>query len=250
MKKKKDKSKEEAPPREERLQKFISMAGVCSRRKAEELIAEGLVTVNGEVVTKPHRRIDPERDTVKVEGKRVRPAEKRVYILLYKPRGVLSTLDDPEGRKTIRDLVPVRERIYPVGRLDFQSEGLMILSNDGRFMEKITGPRNKVVKVYQVKVRGIPEIRDLEKLTEGMRIDGKLHTVLKATILERKRNAWLEISLREGKKRQLRKMLERIRHPVVKLKRTRIGPYTLRGLKPGEWRRLGTAEVEKILQRR
>src|SRR5881398_2967497 len=189
----------------ERLQKIIAHAGVASRREAEWMIRDGRVTVNGRVVTELGSRADAARDHVKVDGKLITRAEPHRYILLYKPREVMTTVEDPQGRKTVIDLVHgIRERIYPVGRLDFHSEGLIVLTNDGDLAFKVAHPRHGSVKTYHVKVRGVPEPRLIDKLQRGITIEGKrtlpceIARVKTTGKTEDEGNSWFEVKLREG----------------------------------------------------
>jgi 23S rRNA pseudouridine2605 synthase len=241
----------------ERLQKIIAHAGFASRREAEAMIREGRVTVNGQVVTELGSKAEPGRDHIKVDGKLITGAETHRYILLYKPREVTSTVNDPEGRKTVVDLVKgVRERIYPVGRLDYQSEGLLLLTNDGDLAYKVSHPKHGSVKTYHVKVRGIPEERIIEKLERGITLDGK-RTVpceieqMKTTGRSTGRgddegNSWYEVKLREGRNQQIRKMFKAVGHPVSKLRRVAIGPIADPRLNPGDWRELTKQEVKML----
>ncbi len=238
---------------QERLQKIIAHAGVSSRREAEAMIREGRVTLNGRVVTELGTRADPDRDHIKVDGKLIRSAEPHRYILLYKPKEVMTTVEDPQGRRTVIDLVRgIRERIYPVGRLDFHSEGLVLLTNDGELAFKVSHPTHGSVKTYSVKVRGVPDDRMVDKLRRGITIDGK--RTLPCDI-ERMRttgknddegNSWFEVKLREGRTQQIRKMFQFIGHPVSKLRRVAIGPISDPKLTPGVWRELTKQEVKML----
>jgi pseudouridine synthase len=239
---------------QERLQKLIATAGIASRRHAEELIAAGLVTVNGKVVTEAGTKADPSKDHIKVRGKLINPQlEKReqVYVLLNKPRGYLSSVSDPEGRPIVLDLLPPSlGRLYPVGRLDFNTEGLLLLTNDGDFTNFITSARNKVEKVYEAKVKGVPDDQAIARLRRGVVLeDGTRTAPAKIRRLdETETNAWFEILLHEGKNQQIRKMFDLIGHSVVKLRRSRIGLLRDDTLRPGKWRRLTDHEV-KLLTR-
>jgi 23S rRNA pseudouridine2605 synthase len=241
----------------ERLQKIIAHAGFASRREAEAMIREGRVTVNGRVVTELGSKADPERDHIKVDGKLITRAETHRYILLYKPKEVMTTVDDPQGRKTVIDLIKgVRERIYPVGRLDFHSEGLILLTNDGDLAFKVSHPKHGSVKTYHVKVRGVPEERLIDKLQRGITIDGK--RTLPCEIVRMKTtgrstgrgadegNSWFEVRLREGRTQQIRKMFQVVGHPVSKLRRVAIGPLSDPSLAPGDWRELTPREVKMV----
>ncbi|HYH08309.1 MAG TPA: pseudouridine synthase [Thermoanaerobaculia bacterium] len=241
----------------ERLQKIIAHAGFASRREAETMIREGRVTVNGRVVRELGSKADPKRDHIKVDGKLITRAETHRYILVNKPKEVMSTVSDPEGRKTVVDLVKgVRERIYPVGRLDYQSEGLILLTNDGDLAFKVSHPQHGSVKTYHVKVRGVPEERIIGKLERGITIEGK-RTVpceisrMKTTGRSTGRgddegNSWFEVRLREGRNQQIRKMFKAVGHPVSKLRRVAIGPIFDPDLTPGEWRELTPREVKML----
>jgi 23S rRNA pseudouridine2605 synthase len=236
----------------ERLQKIIAHAGFASRREAEVMIREGRVTVNGRVVTELGTKADPARDHIKVDGRLITRAEPHRYILLYKPKEVTSTVNDPEGRETVVDLVRgIRERIYPVGRLDYQSEGLLLLTNDGDLAYQVTHPKHGSVKTYHVKVRGVPDARMIEKLERGITIDGK-RTVpceierMKTTARNDEGNSWFEVRLREGRNQQIRRMFKAIGHPVMKLRRVAIGPISDPKLLPGQWRELTKHEVQML----
>ncbi|MFB3902964.1 MAG: pseudouridine synthase [Acidobacteriota bacterium] len=232
----------------ERLQKIIARAGIASRRKAETLILEGAVTVNGETVRTLGSQADPERDHIKVNGKLIRP-ERFEYYMLNKPRGVLSSVKDPEGRKVVTDLVKSSARLYPAGRLDFNSEGLIILTNDGELARRIT-EGGKLTKVYRVKVKDQPEETQIKRLSEGLTIEGVRMWASKVRLLKPGNNAWYEVELTEGKNRQLRRMFERIGHPVMKLRRVAIGNLRLGTLPPGSYRELTDREVRLLKGRK
>lgn len=235
----------------ERLQKLIAKAGIASRRKAEELIKIGAVTVNGRVVTQLGTKADPEFDHIKVNGKLINPklqGRKKVYLLLNKPKGVLSSTSDPEGRKLVVDLVPPRYgKVFPVGRLDYNTEGLIILTNDGDLANLIASSK-KIPKTYRVKVKGIPPEKAIERLRKGIRLEDGYRTapteinLIKTT----DRNAWYEVVLYEGHNHQIRKMFDAIGHSVVKLRRIRIGHLTDKGLSVGKFRDLLPEEVQKF----
>ncbi len=235
-----------------RIQKFLSDAGVASRRKAEVLIREGRVQINEKVATLGET-IDPAKDKVKVDGKVVAKSKRHLYILLYKPTKVISSLEDPEGRPTVVELLPhkYRKGLKTVGRLDWDSEGLIILTTDGDFANKVAHPRYGTKKVYHVKVKGVPSEKDLDRIKRGgMWIDGRrvapaIVKPLKMKFVRKPvRNSWFEVVLSEGRTRQIRESFFRIGHPVIKLKRIAIGPIRDRYLKPGEWRFLTQREVE------
>ncbi len=231
---------------EERLQKILSEMGVASRRKAEEMIREGMVTVNGVIATLG-MKADPLRDYIKVKGKLIAgpstPGARKVYYLFYKPRNVVTTLYDPEGRPTVKDyLRGIRERVYPVGRLDFDSEGLLLLTNDGEFANRIIHPSGKMPKTYHVKVKGIIEEESLNRLRKGVRLEDGMTGPAEAKVLRRGiKNSWIEITIYEGRKRQVRRMLEKVGHPVIRLIRVGIGPFKVGNLRPGEIREIKEA---------
>ncbi|HYK03503.1 MAG TPA: pseudouridine synthase [Thermoanaerobaculia bacterium] len=241
----------------ERLQKIIAHAGFASRREAEAMIREGRVTVNGRVVNELGSKADPVKDHVKVDGKLITRPETHRYILLYKPKEVMTTVEDPQGRKTVIDLVKgVRERIYPVGRLDFHSEGLILLTNDGDLAFKVSHPKHGSVKTYHVKVRGVPTERIVEKLERGITIDNKRTLPCEISRMkttgrslgkgEDEGNSWYEVRLREGRTQQIRKMFQAVGHPVSKLRRVAIGPIADPKLAAGDWRELSPKEVKML----
>ncbi len=235
---------------EERLQKILSQAGIASRRAAEEMIRAGRVRVNGQIATLG-QKADPERDRITVDGQTVR-LEPRIYIALYKPRKVLSTLEAEPGdrRRTLSEWLPIPERVYPVGRLDYESEGLMLMTNDGDLAQRLTHPSYGHAKIYRVLVARRPDEEQLEALRHGVVLsDG--HRTLPAEVRVESffgKGAWLRIELREGRKRQIREMCSLLGLPVVRLIRIGIGPLRLGSLKPGEWRYL-TAEEIALLQK-
>ena len=235
----------------ERLQKVLAHAGIASRRAAERLIREGRVVVNGEVVTEMGRRVDPTRDVVKVHGKRLpgRPIG-NTYLMLHKPRGVVTTLADPEGRPTVRDFIPRGVgRLYPVGRLDFDSEGLLLLTNDGEMARDLMHPRSGVSKTYHAKVRGRPGPETLRALRTGVPVAGRPTLPARARVVRPGDNPWIEITVVEGRNRQVRRMLEAVGHPVVRLRRVAYGGLTLGALAPGAVRALDPREVERLRRR-
>jgi 23S rRNA pseudouridine2605 synthase len=286
----------------ERLQKIIAAAGIASRRRAEEMISSGVVEVNGQIVTELGSKADPERDHIRVNGKLLRGAERHIYLLMNKPKGYVTTVSDPEGRPTVMNLLRgIRTRVYPVGRLDYASEGLLLLTNDGELAHALTKASSHVQKVYLVKVAGVPDQAGLEKLRRGLMIpqgrvqapgdgarardddndgDGKDRLSAPERVRNARReknglsrmgegrrgsktqervrtaparirlvresdNPWYEVTLLEGKNRQLRKMFEEIGHHVEKIRRVRYGPLTL-DIPPGEFRRLTPGEVGKL----
>ena len=233
----------------ERLQKLIAQAGIASRRAAEELIKEGLVTVNGEVA-ELGTKADPETDHIKVRGKLINAKiqnQQHAYILLNKPKGFLSSVSDPEGRSLVTDLVKGQGKLHPVGRLDFNTEGLIILTNDGEFTNKVTGSKT-IPKVYEVKTKGIPTEVAIRKLARGVRLEDGFKTAPDEikTLKPTDKNGWYEVTLFEGHNQQIRKMFDSVGHSVVKLKRTRIGPITDAGLPVGRSRKLSEAELKAL----
>jgi 23S rRNA pseudouridine2605 synthase len=238
----------------ERLQKILSAAGIASRRAAEVLIQEGRVTVNGQTVTELGTKADPDVDEVRVDGRRVKPVQRRRYILLYKPRGYITSRSDPQQRPTVIDLLDkggVREYVYPVGRLDYDSEGLLILTSDGELAARLTHPRHGVPREYHARVRGVPDRHELERLSRGIVIEGRRTAPAQVTISkviegEGGRDAILSFVLREGRNRQVRDMCDAIGHPVVRLRRVRIGPISDDRIRPGEFRDLTPREIAAL----
>ena len=237
----------------ERLQKIIAAAGLASRRKAEEFITSGLVSVNGKLVTELGAKADPETDHIKINGKLLRGAERHLYLMINKPRGYMTTVFDPERRPTVTELVSHEHaRLYPVGRLDYQSEGLLLMTNDGELAHKLMQASSHVPKTYLVKVSGEPDEASIDRLRRGISIsrartpDRRTRTApAQIRIIKEAANPWYEITLTEGKNRQLRKMFEEIGHHVEKIRRVRYGPLTL-DLPPGESRRLTEYEVRQL----
>ncbi|SEF76129.1 ribosomal large subunit pseudouridine synthase B [Caloramator fervidus] len=230
----------------ERIQKYIARCGVTSRRKAEELVKQGRVRVNGNII-KEIVMVDPQKDIVEVDGKIIKPEENKVYIMLNKPVGYVTTVKDDRGRKTVLDLVNVKERIYPVGRLDYDTSGLLLLTNDGDFAYKLMHPSKEVDKVYIAEIEGIPTQDELEKFRKGLRIEDYITSPAKIDILKIKgKNSIVKIVIHEGKNRQVRKMCEKIGHKVVRLKRIQIGNIKLGDLKLGQWRYLTKEEIDWV----
>lgn len=234
-----------------RLQKFLADSGVASRRKSEEYILDGRIKINGQIVTELGTKVDPNVDVVKFDDVEVIPSEKYVYILLNKPIGVVTTAEDQFGRDTVLDLVKVKERVVPVGRLDMYTSGALILTNDGDFVYKVTHPKHEIVKTYTVTVKGIITKEEVKKLEEGVVID-EIYTTkpAKAKILKtdvEKNVSRVEIKIHEGKNRQVRKMCEAIGRKVLALHRSKIGNIEVRDMKIGTWRFLNKKEVEEIL---
>lgn len=232
---------------ETRLQKFMAECGVASRRKSEELISQNKVKVNGRVA-KIGDKVDPRKDLITVSGKRVARVREKVYIMIYKPRGYVTTVSDEKGRKIVMDLLQdVKLRIYPVGRLDKDSEGLLLLTNDGDFANAMTHPQRHVSKTYRVTVR--PSVSDEQLLAfqEGMLLDGKMTMPIETRVITREEGrVVLELVLHEGKNRQIRKMCEALNLEVARLKRTAIGPVKMGMLQQGKWRELSEDEIKKL----
>jgi pseudouridine synthase len=236
----------------DRLQKILAHAGIASRRAAEKLIAEGRVTVNGTPVREMGTKADPSHDDIRVDGRRVKGPERLRYILLYKPAGYVTTRSDPQRRRTVMDLIGgVREYVYPVGRLDFDTEGLLLLTNDGDLAAMLTHPRHEVERTYEAHVAGVPDDNAIGRLRRGIPLDGRRTQPADVALLNKRpndRQGILLITIREGRNRQVRRMLEAVGHPVRKLRRTKIGPLSDRRLKPGEWRDLSAKEVAALRQ--
>jgi 23S rRNA pseudouridine2605 synthase len=232
---------------QERLQKILAHAGIASRRHAEEMIQAGRVSVNGHIVTELGSKADADEDVIKVDGKKLRRPERHLYILLNKPKNVMSTSMDPEDRPTVIDYVKgkIKERVYPVGRLDFGSEGLIILTNDGDFTKFMT-KAGTIPKVYHVKIAGHPAERDLEKLRRGAYIDNERLAPSTIRLLKGGENPWYEVTLHQGRNQQIRRMFQSIGHPVEKLHRVRIGSLEDEKLQPGAWRFLTEEEVNQF----
>jgi pseudouridine synthase len=241
---------------EQRLQKLIAAAGIASRRHAEELIVAGRVTVNGEVVKELGSKADPDKDHIKVNGKLINPqlqSREKVYVLLNKPKGYLSSVSDPEGRPLVTALLPPSlGRIHPVGRLDFNTEGLLLLTNDGDFTNFITAARNRVEKVYEAKVKGVPTDSAIQRLRRGVVLDDGTRTAPAKIrrLNETQSNAWFEVLLHQGRNQQVRRMFELIGHSVLKLRRVRIGFLHDEELKPGAWRLLTPGDVRRLTRPR
>jgi 23S rRNA pseudouridine2605 synthase len=235
----------------ERLQKIMAASGVASRRKAEEIITAGRVTVNGVVVVELGTKADPERDKICVDGKPLRGPERLLYFLLNKPKGYVTTVSDPEGRQTVMELMKnCPERVYPVGRLDYASEGLLLMTNDGALAQKLMKAGSHVPKTYLVKVSGKPPERVIERLRAGITIeleDGKRvkTSPAKIRLAEDGTNPWYEMVLIEGRNRQIRRMFQRVGFNVEKIKRVRLGPLVL-DVPPGKYRALAKREVEEL----
>jgi 23S rRNA pseudouridine2605 synthase len=234
----------------ERLQKILSRAGIASRRAAERLMVEGRVTVNGSTVRELGTKADAAHDDIRVDGRRIRLPERHRYLLLNKPRGYVTTRSDPQRRPTVIDLIGgVKEYVYPVGRLDYDSEGLLLLTNDGDLAARLTHPRHGVPRVYEARVLGIPDAHDLDRLARGIVIEGRKTEPAEIKLQPRRgddRHATLLVTIREGRNRQVRNMCEAIGHPVAALRRVAIGPIRDARLKVGHWRELSEQEVERL----
>ena len=233
---------------QERLQKLISQAGITSRRAAEELILAGRVAVNGRVVTELGSKADPANDRITVDGKPLAFASHKLHILLNKPAGYMTTLDDPKGRPLVTDLLKgIGERVYPVGRLDYNTEGLLLLTNDGDWANRLMHPRHEVEKEYFVRVRGKVAEQQLKRLADGVDLEeGKTAPAKVRLVKDGEQNDWISITIHEGRNRQVRRMCEAVSLSVVRLRRVRYGAIGLGSLKPGEFRHLSEAEVSEL----
>ncbi len=231
----------------ERLQKFLSTAGVASRRQAERLMLEGRVTVNGKAAMELGLKVDPAKDAVKVDGKLVH-VERLHYVLLNKPKGTICTMDDPEGRPKVTDLVRgVKARLYPVGRLDFDTTGALLLTNDGELANILMHPKHKFPKTYQAKVKGIPSPEQVEKLKKGVYIDGRRTAPAEAKVMGvKEKNCSLMLTIREGRNKQVKRMCQAIGHPVLRLNRAAFGFLRVEDMAPGQWRHLDPEEVKML----
>lgn len=231
-----------------RLTKMLARAGVSSRRGAESLIRQGKVSVNGKVVLEPGTLVDPEQDRVIVGGKRVELKFSPLYILLNKPKGVVTTLKDPQGRPTVRDLLKgIHRRVFPVGRLDFNTEGALILTNDGELAQRLLHPRYAVERTYRAKVKGVPTSSRLDMLREGIELEPGVWARARVRLIKvLKANSWLELTLCEGRNREVRRLCEAAGHSVLALKRVRFAHVSVEGLRPGDYRHLTPAEVQRL----
>lgn len=232
---------------EERLQKILAGMGVASRRKAEEFILHGRVTVNGKTAVLG-MKVNPLKDHIKLDGKLLTKAEPKVYFMFNKPSGVVTSLSDPEGRKSVRDFLGgIKFRVYPVGRLDYDSEGLLLMTNDGDFANAVMHPSRKIPKTYLVKVKGVPGNDEIAELKRGVKLeDGMTAPAGVKRVRQTANNSWLEITIHEGRNRQVRRMFDRIGHSVIRLKRISIDGLRLNDLKPGELRKLTDTEVKEL----
>ena len=232
-----------------RLQKHLAQSGVASRRRCEELMLSGLVEVDGEVVTRLGTKVDPHIAVIRVDGRRLPPISEHVYVALNKPRGVVSTMSDPEGRRTLADLVAQRpERLFHVGRLDTDTEGLILLTNDGDFAHKVAHPSYELEKTYVAEVDGVVDKAVLRQLRAGVVVEGRSVEVHRAKVLQTTADrSIVELTIHEGRNRIVRKLLDELGHPVRRLTRTVVGPVVLRGLQPGEHRELTSSELGQLL---
>ena len=234
---------------EERLQKYLANNGIAARRKCEEYILDGKVKVNGKIVTTLGTKINPETDKIEFNGKEVKKVERKIYILLNKPIGYVTTAKDQFDRPTVLELVKIKEKVLPVGRLDMYTSGALLLSNDGEFINRITHPKNEIEKTYTVTVKGIVNQEDVKKLEEGVEIDDYISGKAKVKILktdEEKQISRVQITIHEGKNREVRKMCEAIGKNVIALHRSKIGNIAVKSLKIGQWRYLSTEEVKSL----
>ncbi len=232
----------------ERLQKILSKAGVTSRRKAEGLILQGRVSVNGNIVRELGTKAVLGRDEIRVDGKTIKPETEKLVLALFKPKRCVTTLNDPQGRSTVADFVnEFPMRLYPVGRLDYDAEGLLLLTNDGELAHRLQHPSYKVPKTYLVKVRGHPPTEALGRLQQGVNLEDGITAPAELKVMEDDQKAtWLSLTLREGRKHQVKRMCAAVGHPVLRLRRTKIGPIELNDLRPGQTRRLKSREVRNL----
>lgn len=232
---------------EVRLQKYLADAGVASRRKCEELIAQGKVEIDGQVVTTQGTKVTGE-ERIKVDGREIRQEQRKVYILLNKPVGYISTAKDQFSRKTVLDLVDtVKERVYPVGRLDYDTSGLLLLTNDGALANKLTHPKHEIPKVYRTMIEGVLSEEDINSLQEGVTIEEYKTAPAKVQVIEAgKKESIVEITIHEGRNRQVRKMFETLGYAVLRLKRVAIGPLAIEGIDEGKWRYLRKKEIDNL----
>ncbi|MGF7399552.1 pseudouridine synthase [Thermoanaerobacterium thermosaccharolyticum] len=231
----------------ERLQKYLAECGIASRRKCEQLILDGKIKVNGTVIKNLGIKIDPDKDIVEYDGRVVAKVQHNIYIMLNKPTGFITTVKDQFGRPSVLDIIKIKDRIYPVGRLDYDTSGLLLLTNDGDIANKLMHPKHEIDKVYIAKIRGIPDDKDLDRFRNGLLLDNRLTAKAKIEILKKINNdALVKIVIHEGRNRQIRRMCELIGHPVMTLKRIKIGDLELGNLKVGQWRYLSGEEVQYL----
>jgi len=238
-----------------RLQKWLAMAGVASRRKAEEMITSGRVSLDGEVITALGAKADPSKSVLAVDGKPVEIVQDKVYIMLHKPEGVVTTVTDPYNRPTVMDYVPTATRLYPVGRLDSDTSGLLLMTNDGEWAQKLTHPKHETKKTYVAVVQGVPSVVSLRIFRQGILIEGKKTAPAQIKLLEqmpikgtKTQNSKLLITIHEGRNHQVRKMCEAIGHKIVTLKRVEVGGLELGNLAKGKWRQLTAKEVKRCVK--
>ncbi len=230
-----------------RLQKYLAMQGIDSRRKCEEHIKAGLVKVNNEIITEMGFIVDPQKDQIFFNGKPVRDVEEKIYIMLHKPRGYITSVKDNLDRKTVLDLIDVKIRVYPVGRLDYDTEGLLLLTNDGDFTYSLTHPKHHIDKTYLAQIKGLPSKEEIHQFEEGLIIDGYKTSKASFTIIkENRENSLVQMTIWEGRNRQIRKMCKKIGHPVVTLKRISIGSLGIGNLKVGDYRYLTDKEIRSL----
>ncbi|MBP2071701.1 pseudouridine synthase [Thermoanaerobacterium butyriciformans] len=231
----------------ERLQKYLAECGIASRRKCEQLILDGKIKVNGIIIKNLGIKIDPDKDIVEYNGRVVEKVQHNIYIMLNKPTGFITTVKDQFGRPSVLDIIKIKDRIYPVGRLDYNTSGLLLLTNDGDIANKLMHPKREIDKVYIAKIRGIPDDKDLDRFRNGLVLDSRLTAKAKIEILKKINNdALVKIVIHEGRNRQIRRMCEMIGHPVITLKRIKIGNLELGNLKVGQWRYLTGEEVQYL----
>jgi pseudouridine synthase len=229
-----------------RIHKYLAHSGIASRRHAEEMVAEGKVKINGHLA-KIGDVVDSEHDKIEVGGKTANLETQEIYYLVHKPRGVVSAVSDPDGRRTVTSLVPGGSRLYPVGRLDYDSEGLMLLTNDGELAFRLTHPKFEVNKTYRVLVKGVMNDKSVGYLEQGVTVDGVKTALAEVNIVEaQEHNTWIDITIHEGRNRQIRKMCEAVGYPVMRLIRTQFGPWELGDLPSGQYRALTPTDVAKI----
>ena len=231
-----------------RLQKILAEAGVASRRGGEELIRAGKISVNGRVISQLGFKADPEVDRIKVNGRLIPRPSPKVYYLLYKPPGVITSLNDPEGRPTVKDLIPrIKAKVFPVGRLDYDAEGLLLLTNDGEVAMHLAHPRYGVPRTYLVKVKGILTPREMEQVAQGVMLEDGMSPAMQISPARKlAKNSWLRITLHEGRNRVIKRTFEAIHHPVLQLKRIRFASLNLEGMHPGDYRPLTSEEIEQL----
>jgi 23S rRNA pseudouridine2605 synthase len=231
-----------------RLQKILAEAGVASRRGGEELIRAGRVSVNGRVINTLGSKADPVHDRIKVNGRLVPRPSPKVYYLLYKPPGVITSLNDPQARPTVKDLIPrIKAKVFPVGRLDYDAEGVLLLTNDGELAMRLAHPRYGVPRTYLVKVKGILNPAEMEQVAHGVMLEDGMSPRMEVTPVRKlAKNSWLRVTLHEGRNRVIKRTFEAIRHPVLQLRRIRFGSLTLEGMRPGECRPLTAEEIDQV----